>query len=112
MKKLVGTCIALTCVVSCVSDERRAQIDAEVAKCESNGGTAYVRYGALKLCASATEQARFEKLELACLQGGGEVQRKFGIYKSCKQPKSETNITVNNQVSTGRKCVFTMACKD
>ena len=112
MKQLLGICLALVVVSGCVSAERRAEIEAEAAKCESSGGTAYIGYDELDFCASPSEQARFERLEIACLEGGGEVRRKYGRYKGCEQPQPKTNITINNKVSTKRECIFKMACKD
>lgn len=114
MKRLFAICVVLTLISSCVSAERRAELDAAVAQCKSSGGTAYVDklLSRLALCASPEEQDRFERLEIACLQGGGEVSRWLGtgVYRGCIQPKTE--IIVVNEAPSGRKCVFKMACKD
>ena len=119
MKSLFAThtCILLLLLLSaCVSTDEKTLRMAEGAECERQGGTVYRGTGwTFFECVSAQQQARLERLELACVTAGGTVDYSDwnGKYKNCEKEAPSVNVEVNNTPKwTAPTICITKRCKE
>jgi len=97
MEKLIGIHVVLILLTGCAASPEQL---AEVEACRSEGHTAYTySWGKLRDCVSPKDQARLEKLELACVSSGGTVDYNVvGMYENCKR-RSAAKVKVKNSSS-------------
>ena len=100
-KFCVITLLAFALVGCGLTPEAKQRRAANVQACRDSGGTAYTgALGQLSKCATPSEQARLDKLEMACVQSGGSVDYHFtGYYENCKRPVAKTNGGSSNSKS-------------
>lgn len=91
-KFCVITLLAFALVGCGLTPEAKQRRAANIQACRDSGGTAYVSFNTLDKCAMPNEQARLERLELACINSGGtpKYANFGGYYENCRRPAAST----------------------
>lgn len=79
----------LMTLTSCVSQEQRDAVEQTVQDYRAKGYTCHTGPFATYDCFTPYEQERLDKLEAACVEGGGIADYSVtGYYSKCKRPRS------------------------
>lgn len=114
MKKIFIPMLCLTsiCLSGCISQEELAARKSKIAEMQGLGYTCYVGANFSHKCFSPERQERLEKLELACVSGGGTVEYHWrGYYENCRRPSNKVIVNTAPTAPIAQPvCIFRKNC--